>query len=123
VCKGLADDVVRNGEGTNHVIEVKVIGSPSNASALGLGRAVVNSPLLKCAVAGNDPNVGRLVAAVGKYVGDHLQDHISTHPNTDTSGGPQSEASSESTFHPIDAMARCRMKMGGRTIFDQGQFR
>ena len=35
-----------------------------------LGRTVVNSPLVKCAVAGNDPNVGRIVAAAGKFVGE-----------------------------------------------------
>ena len=42
---------------------------PSRCFARALGKAVVNAPLFKCAVAGNDPNVGRLVQAVGKHVG------------------------------------------------------
>jgi glutamate N-acetyltransferase/amino-acid N-acetyltransferase len=71
VCRDLAEDVVRNGEGVRHVIRVTV----KNAAALGLaralGKAVVNGPLFKCAVSGNDPNVGRLIQAIGKYVGIH----------------------------------------------------
>jgi N-acetylglutamate synthase/N-acetylornithine aminotransferase len=39
-----------------------------------LGKAIVNAPLFKCAVAGNDPNVGRLVQAIGKYVGASAPD-------------------------------------------------
>ncbi len=69
ICRQLADDVVRNGEGIHHVMRVQVTQAPTEAIARGLGKAVVNSPLFKCAVAGNDPNVGRLVMAVGKYVG------------------------------------------------------
>lgn len=69
VCRDLAEDVVRNGEGVRHVMRVTVRGAPDAASARQLGKAVVNSPLLKTAVAGNDPNVGRLVAALGKEAG------------------------------------------------------
>ena len=69
VCAGLAGDVVRNGEGVRHVLRVGVRGAPDAAFARALGKAVVNAPLFKCAVAGNDPNVGRLVQAIGKYVG------------------------------------------------------
>jgi glutamate N-acetyltransferase/amino-acid N-acetyltransferase len=71
VCGDLAEDVVRNGEGVRHVIRVAVAGAPDGALARALGKAVVNAPLFKCAVAGNDPNVGRLVQAVGKHVGAH----------------------------------------------------
>ncbi len=69
VCSDLAEDVVRNGEGVRHVIRVRVSRAPDRAVAVGIGKAVVNAPLFKCAVAGNDPNVGRLVQAVGKYAG------------------------------------------------------
>ena len=69
VCADLAEDVVRNGEGVRHVIRVAVANAPDLGVARALGKAVVNAPLFKCAVAGNDPNVGRLVQAVGKYVG------------------------------------------------------
>jgi len=59
----------RNGEGVHHVLRVRVSGAPNQALARGVGKSVVNSPLFKCAVCGNDPNVGRLVCAIGKYVG------------------------------------------------------
>ena len=47
-----------------------VLQRPGHAElARGVGKAVVNSPLFKAAVAGNDPNVGRLVSTVGSYLG------------------------------------------------------
>ncbi len=69
VCHDLTEDVVRNGEGVHHVMRVKVSSAPSQALARSIGKSVVNSPLFQCAVAGNDPNVGRLVCAIGKHVG------------------------------------------------------
>lgn len=69
VCRGLAEDVVRNGEGVHHVLRVAVTGAPSVEAARLVGKSVVNSPLLKAAVNGNDPNVGRLLCAVGKVAG------------------------------------------------------
>ena len=69
VCQDLAEDMARNGEGIHHVLRVRVSGAPSETLARGVGKSVVNSPLFKCAVCGNDPNVGRLVCAIGKYVG------------------------------------------------------
>lgn len=71
VCRDLAEDVVRNGEGVRHVIRVTVRNAASLGLARALGKAIVNGPLFKCAVAGNDPNVGRLIQAIGKYVGAH----------------------------------------------------
>ena len=71
VRRDLAEDVARNGEGVRHVMGVTVKGAPTEAAARAIGKTVVNAPLFKCAVAGNDPNVGRLVQAVGKYVGAH----------------------------------------------------
>jgi len=65
VCRDLAEDVVRNGEGVRHVIRATVTKAASPALARALGKAIVNAPLFKCAVAGNDPNVGRLVQAIG----------------------------------------------------------
>lgn len=69
VCRGLAEDIVRNGEGTNHVIKVTVTGAPSDIAARDIGRFVCNSNLVKCAIAGCDPNVGRIVGAIGSYLG------------------------------------------------------
>ena len=69
VCGDLAEDVVRNGEGVHHVIRATVSGARTFEEARGIGKAVVSSPLLKAAVNGNDPNVGRLLCAVGKHAG------------------------------------------------------
>ncbi|MBN2510161.1 MAG: bifunctional glutamate N-acetyltransferase/amino-acid acetyltransferase ArgJ [Spirochaetales bacterium] len=66
----LAMDVVRNGEGTGHVMEVQVEGAENEGEAAAIGKAVVNSPLVKTAVFGNDPNIGRVVAAVGDFAGN-----------------------------------------------------
>ncbi|MFA6961298.1 MAG: bifunctional ornithine acetyltransferase/N-acetylglutamate synthase [Opitutaceae bacterium] len=74
VCSDLAEDVVRNGEGVRHVIRVQVKNAATPSLASALGKAIVNAPLFKCAVAGNDPNVGRLVQAIGKHVGAHAPD-------------------------------------------------
>ena len=70
LCGTLAEDVVRNGEGCAHVIRVRVENAADEAQARGFGKAIINSPLSKTAVFGNDPNVGRIVQAVGDYAGN-----------------------------------------------------
>jgi len=70
ICRELAQDIVRNGEGTAHVIEVRVTGAKDDASARLAAKAIVNSPLVKTAVFGNDPNVGRVLASVGDAFGN-----------------------------------------------------
>ena len=79
-----------------HVLRVRVHGAPDATAARQLGKAVVNSPLLKTAVAGNDPNVGRLVAALGKEAG--------------------------ARGIPLDP-SRARLTMGGEVIVEGGLFR
>ncbi len=69
VCSSLAEDIVCNGEGTSHLIRVKVEEAKSDQEALGIGKALINSPLTKTAVFGNDPNVGRFLQAMGDYFG------------------------------------------------------
>lgn len=71
VCIELAGDIVRNGEGTGHVIKVSVSGAESEEQAAAIGKALANSPLVKTAIAGNDPNVGRFVSSVGDYCGNN----------------------------------------------------
>ncbi len=96
VCGDLAEDVVRNGEGVHHVLRVAVTGAPSLQAARAVGKAVVNSPLLKAAVNGNDPNVGRLLCAVGKVAG--------------------------AAGIPLDP-ARAVMRVGGETVLEGGAMR
>ncbi len=96
LCRDLAEDVVRNGEGVHHVMRVAVSGARSFAEARAVAKSVVNSPLVKTAVNGNDPNVGRLLCAVGKHAG--------------TAG------------IPLDP-ARVTMKLGGEVVLQGGAMR
>jgi glutamate N-acetyltransferase/amino-acid N-acetyltransferase len=66
VCRQLALLVVRDGEGAQKLIQVRVTGAESDDSARRIGLAVANSPLVKTAIAGEDANWGRVVMAVGK---------------------------------------------------------
>jgi len=65
VCTSLAHQVVADGEGITHVVELHINGAASDADALKIAKAIAHSPLVKTAWAGNDPNWGRLVAAIG----------------------------------------------------------
>jgi len=66
VCASLAEQVVRDGEGATKLIRVAIRGAASAADADKVGRSIVDSPLVKTAVHGGDPNWGRLAMAVGK---------------------------------------------------------
>jgi glutamate N-acetyltransferase / amino-acid N-acetyltransferase len=70
LCQALAEDIVRNGEGAGHVIRVSVSGAKDAVEAGAFGKAVINSPLVKTAIYGNDPNVGRILSALGDYAGN-----------------------------------------------------
>lgn len=62
----LAHQVVRDGEGATKFIEVRVTGAATDVEARKVGLSIANSPLVKTAIAGEDPNWGRIVMAVGK---------------------------------------------------------
>ncbi|GAA3858203.1 bifunctional glutamate N-acetyltransferase/amino-acid acetyltransferase ArgJ [Celeribacter arenosi] len=62
----LAHQVVRDGEGASKFVEVRISGAASNSDARKVALAIANSPLVKTALAGEDPNWGRIVMAVGK---------------------------------------------------------
>lgn len=62
----LAHQVVRDGEGATKFVEIQVTGAESDADAKTHGLAIANSPLVKTAIAGEDPNWGRVVMAIGK---------------------------------------------------------
>jgi glutamate N-acetyltransferase / amino-acid N-acetyltransferase len=66
VCEHLAREIARNGEGASKLITVQVSGAKNPRQAKFVAKAVVNSPLVKTAVYGCDPNWGRIVMAVGK---------------------------------------------------------
>lgn len=96
LCADLTEDVVRNGEGVHHVVRYRVTGAPDAATAVALGKSIANSPLFQCAVCGNDPNVGRLVCAIGKEAGP--------------------------SFPGLD-LRRLRLAVGGIEVFSDGCFR
>lgn len=95
VCRKLALDIVRNGEGVRHVVQVRTLGAPSRELAKETGKAVINSPLAQCAIGGNDPNVGRLAMAVGDYIGNN---------------------------HPALDLRALEIRLCGYTVYSQGSF-
>jgi glutamate N-acetyltransferase/amino-acid N-acetyltransferase len=65
VCTSLARQIVADGEGITHVVELHIEGAANDAEALQVAKAIAHSPLVKTAWAGADPNWGRLIAAIG----------------------------------------------------------
>ena len=72
----LAQQVVRDGEGATKLVEIRVTGAASPEDALRVGKAIADSPLVKTAVAGEDPNWGRIVAAIGKSGAEAERDKL-----------------------------------------------
>src|SRR4029077_5327276 len=66
VCEPLAIGIVRGGEGGTKLGTIDVTGGRTDAEAKRAARAVANSPLVKTAIHGADPNWGRLVAVMGR---------------------------------------------------------
>lgn len=66
VCKSLALQIVADGEGAQRVIEVEVRNAPTQRAAKQIALTIANSPLVKTALAGADPNWGRILAAAGR---------------------------------------------------------
>ncbi|SDE66339.1 bifunctional glutamate N-acetyltransferase/amino-acid acetyltransferase ArgJ [Limimaricola pyoseonensis] len=73
----LAHQVVRDGEGATKFVEIRVSGAASNDDARKVAMATANSPLVKTAIAGEDPNWGRVVMAVGKSGAEADRDRLS----------------------------------------------
>jgi glutamate N-acetyltransferase/amino-acid N-acetyltransferase len=65
-CEPLAIGIVRGGEGATKLVTVRVTGACSNDDARKAARAIANSPLVKTAIHGGDPNWGRLIAVAGR---------------------------------------------------------
>ncbi len=65
VCLSLAKQVVADGEGIEHVVELNICGALSDSDALRVAHSIAHSPLVKTSWAGCDPNWGRILAAIG----------------------------------------------------------
>ena len=74
VMERLAQAIARDGEGAKKFVTILVSGAPSDEAAARMARAVANSPLVKTAIAGSDPNWGRILSAAGNA-------GVAFHPN------------------------------------------
>ena len=77
VMHDLALQVIRDGEGATKLVEIRVTGAESDADAAKVAFSIANSPLVKTAIAGQDPNWGRIVAAIGKSGANADRDRLS----------------------------------------------
>ena len=75
----LAHQVVRDGEGATKFVSISLSGAASDDDAHRAAMAIANSPLVKTAIAGEDPNWGRIVMAIGKSGAVADRDKISIH--------------------------------------------
>jgi len=76
LCKDLALQVVKDGEGAEKLIEITVTGAENDRAARKIGMAIANSPLVKTAIAGEDANWGRIVMAIGKSGEKAIRDKL-----------------------------------------------
>ena len=65
VCASLAEQLVRDGEGAKKLVRIRVTGARTESDAVAVGRAIARSALVRTAIAGEDPNWGRILAAMG----------------------------------------------------------
>ncbi len=76
VCADLARQLLADAEGSAHDIAVSVCGAASESDALLVARAIARSNLFKCAIFGNDPNWGRVLAAAGTVSASYAPEHV-----------------------------------------------
>ncbi len=74
LCDELARDIAADGEGATKRLEVRVAGAPSPAVARDIAKAICVSPLVKCAMFGQDPNWGRIMMTIGARAGSQRFD-------------------------------------------------
>jgi glutamate N-acetyltransferase/amino-acid N-acetyltransferase len=81
VCTHLAKSIARDGEGATKLIEITVQGAADQAGARQAARTISSSPLVKAAIHGNDPNWGRIVAALGRSGATVSEDKLDVYLN------------------------------------------
>jgi glutamate N-acetyltransferase/amino-acid N-acetyltransferase len=100
----LARQLMRGGEGVHHVVAIEVRGAPSEDAARRVARAIAVSPLVKTAIAGEDPNFGRILAAAGTagvpLTGDRLSLDVDEAPLL-RSGAPVVEPEGEARARAV----------------------
>ena len=99
----LALAIVGDGEGAQRVIEIEVRGAPSDRAADQIARTIANSPLVKTAFAGADPNWGRILAAAGRS-GVKFN---SGAPTSGSQASPSAAAAASISFDERAATRKC----------------
>ncbi len=120
VCISLAKQIAADGEGASKMIEVHVTGAKTEEDAAVIARTVIESPLVKTAVYGEDPNWGRLIAAAGRagieFDTDCATVAISNEGRADTVIlARKGEILADDIMHP-EALAKAKKLMGGKTV-------
>jgi glutamate N-acetyltransferase/amino-acid N-acetyltransferase len=111
----LAKDLARDGEGAQTLIEVKVEGAATRKDARAAARTVASSPLVKTMVAGRDPNLGRVLAAVGRSGAKVEVARISIHI-----GGHRAFENGVATELDLDAVSSAMNAEQVRFLIDLG---
>lgn len=96
VCTDLARQLMKDAEGASHEIDILVVGAASEVDALEVGRAIARNNLFKTAIYGNDPNWGRILAAIGTTSASFDPYDIDVEINgirVSTKGGPDQDRS------------------------------
>ena len=96
----LAQAIVRDGEGLTKYVTIKVTGAENDRAARLIAFSIANSPIMKTAIAGEDPNWGRVVMAVGKAGEAADRDKL------DIWFGPCSDGRRRASAHPTTARTR-----------------
>ncbi len=81
VCIYLAKSIAQDGEGATKLVEVTIEGATNQAEARQAARTIASSPLVKAAIHGNDPNWGRIVAALGRSGVELVEDKLDVYLN------------------------------------------
>jgi len=116
VCRSLAYQIASDGEGATKVVVITVKKAASAADAMTMARAIANSPLVKCAMNGNDPNWGRIVSAAGMTSArfDPNKAHLTLQGATVFTRGRPAEIDSQAlsgalTFHEVQVVLTCNL--------------
>jgi glutamate N-acetyltransferase/amino-acid N-acetyltransferase len=105
VLESLAVQIVRDGEGARKLVTIDVAGASSDAAAEKIARSIANSPLVKTAIAGSDPNWGRILSAAGNagVVFDPRQTDIDMQGMPVCRGGLAADFSEDELKQKLDA--------------------
>ena len=125
LCLNLAKQIVVDGEGAKKFITIDVIGARSTSMAKNIAFSVANSPLVKTAIAGSDPNWGRIVMAIGKtqekVVSNKIQikigDYLVVEKNCESTNYKESEVKEYMKWDSIKIEINLNLGAGNFTVY------